>query len=56
MQCEKCGLEMFSRPVFLDGERIPNFVCKNRQCERYVPDSEQAKEIITGDTQEEEVE
>ncbi len=54
MKCEKCGLEMFSRPVFLDGERIPNFVCKNRQCERYAPDDAPAKEINTGNGQEEE--
>jgi hypothetical protein len=38
MKCPKCGLEMFVRPKFVDGVRIPQNECKNKQCENYKPD------------------
>lgn len=38
MKCPKCGLEMFVRPKIINGERVPQNECKNKQCENYVPD------------------
>jgi hypothetical protein len=41
MKCPKCKLEMFCRPIIQNGVRIPNYECKNTQCEDYKPDKKE---------------
>jgi|GEM_PF-3261110 len=33
MKCPKCGLEMFNRPIIINGKRVDNYECTNKQCE-----------------------
>jgi hypothetical protein len=38
LKCPKCGLEMFVRPKIKDGIRTAKNECKNKKCEKYIPD------------------